>query len=132
MTQICNELATLLSESAKRPFVPFAYYDRHMDCIRIELRDCSTYERRLNEVLTFAYDNYPEPGQNPVAGITIKGVKHYFMQWGIPLEGIRFITDILNIIVTKIDLDAEEKNAIKLVNDVASTIELPVDLRLAA
>ena len=79
-----------------------AYYDKHMDCIRIELRDCSITEERINEVLTILRDNYPGPGQNDRAGLMIKGVKHFFVQWGVRMEGVVLVTQILNQLLVQL------------------------------
>lgn len=80
-------------------FTPIAYYDKHMDCIRIELRDCSMTEIRIDSVLTLLRDNHPSPDQQPVAGLMVKGVRLLFKQWDISLGGVLMITTILNRIL---------------------------------
>ena len=131
-TEFNAELLKAISNAANRPFSPLAYYDKHMDCIRIELRDCSAFERRLNEHLTIAYDNYPEKNQQSVVGLTIKGVKHFFTIWKIPLEGIYLVTDLLNRLVKEMALDEAVLKDIASVEFIASNIEMPVNLSLAA
>ena len=93
-TTINQELTAILGDRVL--FRPCAYYDKHMDCIRIELRDCSVKELRLSELLTVHMDNDPEDGQSQYVGLTIKGVKHVFTELNLPLEGIIRITEILN------------------------------------
>jgi hypothetical protein len=61
-------LAELLGDDTGQ-FTPVAFYDKFMDCIRVELRDCSLTETRVDEYLTILYDNNPEPGQSPSAGL---------------------------------------------------------------
>lgn len=37
-----------------QPFQPTAYYDKHLDCIRVLILDVSTTEAHLNEYFDFA------------------------------------------------------------------------------
>lgn len=128
-----TDLIKSINESANRQFTSLAFYDKHMDCIRIELRDCSAFERRLNSVLTIAYDNYPEPGQSKISGITIKGVKHFFTEWNLPLEGIHLVADLLDRIVKELKLDeGSDADAIQSIKFIVSSIEMPVNLGMAA
>src|SRR5471030_1931007 len=83
-------------------FKPLAYYDKHMDCIRIELRDCSMTEKRISKYLTILYDNYPGPDQPDCAGLMIKGVKHSFKAWGLPMAGVVMVTSILNQVLKQL------------------------------
>lgn len=112
-------------------FKPVAYYDKHMDCIRIELRDCSIKEVRVSQQLTLLHDNHPSPHQSPLAGIMIKGVKHLFAQWDIPLEGVYFVTTIFDRLLQDLPLDPENvnqaKKGIEQVSYVAGEIDLTVD-----
>jgi hypothetical protein len=80
------------------PFHPYADFDVNMDCIRINLRDCSSKEVRVSPHLTVLYDNNPNDGQQPVVGMNIKGVH----ELGIPLFGVCLVSDILNSIVNKL------------------------------
>ncbi len=125
-----DPLVGQIGESMRVDFVPFAFYDHHMDYIRIELRDCSTFERRINEVFTLVFDNYPEEGQAPIAGLVIKGVKHLFTDLGLPLEGVHLVASLLDRIVKSMQLDEPSQQSIQLVQNIASTIEMPV--RMAA
>lgn len=93
--------ASFLKENPIKTFSPLAYYDKHLDCIRVKIRDCSVTETRLDRVFTIIEDNYPEPGQDKYVGFTIKGVQHLFKRLGIPLGGVLKITDLLNQIVAQ-------------------------------
>lgn len=104
-------------------FRAFAFYDKHMDCIRIELRDCSMCERRLDEFVTVLYDNYPEANQHDRAGLMIKGVKHLFKEVGLPVEGILRITLILDKLAQRYpELIQDEIR--KIVTDIELTVDL--------
>ena len=93
-----QDISKVLGVAALRPFSPLAYYDKHMDCIRVELRDCSMTERRIDEIFTVLEDNYPTEGQGKSAGIMIKGIKHLFKKLELPVEGIVYVTKILDAI----------------------------------
>jgi hypothetical protein len=117
-------LESVLGTKALKPFRPLAYYDRHMDCIRIELRDCSITEKRIDEKITVLLDNFPDQNQSPIAGLMIKGVKHYlFKELGLPVEGILFVTSILDKL-TKLYPDEIEANIRKLVYEIDLTVNL--------
>jgi len=96
-----NTLGSFLQSHPVESFRPLAYYDKQLDCIRVEIRDCSVTEIRLDYVFTILEDNYPEPDQEKYVGFTIKGVRHLFARLGIPLEGVLRITDLLAQIVAK-------------------------------
>lgn len=128
-----NQFDELIRSSANRRFVPLAYYEKHMDCIRIELRDCSLSEERMDELLTVLYDNHPQDDRSPVAGLMIKGVKHFFKKHGLPLEGIVLVTEILDRIVKEMPISEEmQNNIIRPVEFMASGMELSVDMSEAA
>src|SRR5437016_4495507 len=101
------EFGAVLKQAAATRFVPLAYYDKYMDCIRIELRDCSLCEERLDELLTVLYDNHPQPGQNGVAGLMIKGIKHLFKEIGLPLEGVLQVTEVIDRAVKSLAITEE-------------------------
>lgn len=94
-------LTSFLEAHPLKSFSPLAYYDKHLDCIRVEIRDCSVTEIRLDKLFTLLEDNYPEAGQDPYVGFTIKGVQHLFAQLNLPLDGVWKVADLLQEIVTK-------------------------------
>ena len=104
-------------------FRPVAYYDKHLDCIRIELRDCSITERRINEFITVLYDNYPEENQHDRAGLMIKGIKHLFKELGLPVEGIFRVTEILDKIAERYP-DLIDKEVSRIVTNIELTVNL--------
>lgn len=122
-------LADLLGEPASFVVRPVAYYDKHMDCIRIELRDCSLTEVRVNKMLTLLHDNHPSEHQTHLAGIMIKGVKHLFNEWGLPLEGVLMVTTIIDRLLQTLPADPENapEKEIREVLQITSAIELEVD-----
>src|SRR5258708_3658449 len=118
-------LEDILDGQGIRDFKPVAYYDKHMDCMRIELRDCSMTEERISPNITVLTDNYPGPGQDGHAGLMIKGVRHLFKEWNLALEGVHLVTEILNLLLDTLPQDWEN---IRPIQKVATQIELTVDM----
>lgn len=78
-------------------FVPFAYFDKHLDCIRVRIRDCSVIEERLSRIFTIQRTARAEA---PITvGFTIKGVRHLFQELELPANGPVKLADIINGIV---------------------------------
>ncbi len=76
------------------PFRPLAYYDKHLDCIRIQVKDCSFTERRLNSFFTLWIENHVT--SEKTVGFTIKGVKHLFVTLGLPQSGPVYVAQIID------------------------------------
>jgi hypothetical protein len=83
-------------------FRPFAYFDKHMDCIRVLINDVSTTEVRLNEFFTVARANGSGINAGSNVGFTIKGVAYLFDEIGLPLKGVHDLVHILDEIVKTI------------------------------
>jgi len=123
-----KDIQDVFGAQKNAPFQPSAHYDRHMDCIRIILRDCSMCERRLNGVLTIIEDNYPNSNQSSFAGLTIKGIKHLFSELGIPVGGVVHLTAVLDEIAKKypeIIEDNEVKSIRRTIVDLDFNVEVP-------
>jgi hypothetical protein len=75
-------------------FRPLAYYDKHLDCIRIQVKDCSFTEVRLNRFFTLWYENHIVKKKK--VGFTIKGVKHLFVTLGLPRSGPIIVAQIID------------------------------------
>lgn len=80
-------------------FQPVAYYDKHMDCLRIFIRDCSVTEKRVDRFLTLHKTNHAGQFGPKYVGFTIKGIRHLFDELGLPLHGIYSLTEIVDRIV---------------------------------
>lgn len=109
---------------AASPFTSYADFDVEMDCIRIQLRDCSTTEDRISEHVTLVYDNYPKINQPQLVGINIKGLH----ELGLSLSGVYMVADLLDKIVSR--LPAEEAREVRrYVGDLQPKIdEMQVDI----
>lgn len=92
-----GQVQAFMSEHLK-PFRPCAYFDKHMDCIRVLIQDTSVTEIRLNEFFTVARANGGTSSGTNV-GFSIKGVAYLFNAVGLPVEGVRELVEILDTIV---------------------------------
>lgn len=95
-TEAMDDLMSLVREAPEKAFRPFAYYDKHLDCIRVQLFDCSFTEKRLNRFITVLHANHRD-GEH--AGFNIKGVRSLFERLGLSLTGVIKLTDLLDALV---------------------------------
>lgn len=80
-------------------FVPIAFYDKHMDCIRVITHDRSVTEHRLDGFITVLECNNRGRFDPLYVGFTIKGVRHLFAQIGMPLDGVYKLAELIDRIV---------------------------------
>lgn len=93
-----NQYESLQSvKSLFKEFRPIAYYDKHLDCIRVQLKDCSFTEKRLNRYWTVLEENHGE--SNSLAGFNIKGVHYLAKELGFSTTGVMKLTDLIDKIV---------------------------------
>lgn len=114
-------------------FCPVAYYDKHLDCIRVEIRDCSITEHRCGEFFTVLEDNYPQSDldQTQYIGFSIKGIRHVFEELELPLEGIQRVVEILDRLAKQYPNELVEE-ALEEVRPILNNTELSVDFAEAA
>lgn len=118
-----QELRNLL-DGVSGAFSPVAYYDKFMDTIRIELRDCSSYEVRLDDTLTIMMANYPESPDEEFSGLVIKGIGHLFEQLGIAPSGVLKVVDLFN---RMIEAGFIKEESVSPVKQTAGMIGMQVD-----
>ncbi len=93
-----NQFASLQSvKSLFKEFRPIAYYDKHLDCIRVQLKDCSFTEKRLNRYWTVLEENHG--AIDSLAGFNIKGIQYLAKKLGFPTTGVMKLTDLIDKIV---------------------------------
>ncbi|MDD9715823.1 hypothetical protein PVW48_03660 [Dinoroseobacter sp. PD6] len=80
-------------------FQPVAYFDKHMDCIRVLTHDRSVCEVRIDDTFTLHRCNHRSDTDPKYVGFTIKGVRHLFSEIGLPQEGVYRLADIVDRIV---------------------------------
>lgn len=129
MASVANEqhddvinIENYMSENLKE-FSPFAYYDKHLDCIRVQIRDCSVTEERLSKFITFLRPTHGS--KDAYVGFTLKGIRHLFEENDWPLEGVKLLTEIIDMVIK-----AVPHSAVKKVRDefTGQIEELEVDL----
>jgi hypothetical protein len=81
-------------------FSPVAYYDKHMDCIRVLTHDRSVTEHRIDGMFTVYECNHRGAFDPEYVGFSIKGVRHLFDEIGLPLEGVYRLADLIRRIVS--------------------------------
>jgi hypothetical protein len=64
-------------------FGPVAYFDRHMDCIRVFIADRSVTEDRIDDTLTLYMTNHASPFDPIHCGFCLKGIRHLLDSLGI-------------------------------------------------
>jgi hypothetical protein len=98
MTEFVPETASAFIKGlGDAEFRPFAYYDKHLDCIRVQVLDCSFKEDRKNRIITVLTANHSE--QDSFAGFNIKGVRYLFEQLKLPATGIYKMTELIDKMV---------------------------------
>lgn len=80
-------------------FTPIAYFDKHMDCIRVITHDRSVTEHRLNESFTLYECNHRGEFDPVYIGFSIKGIRHLFDEIGLDLDGAYTVAEIITEIV---------------------------------
>ena len=110
------------------PFVPVAYYDKHLDCLRVMTMDRSVTEERVDGFITLYRCNHRGPFDPPYVGFTLKGVGHLFDQVGLDIGGVYRLADIIDRLV-KYRLGSAMSNLLKIVyRDFETNGDLRVDL----
>lgn len=82
-----------------KAFRPCAYFDKHLDCIRVQVKDCSFTEIRLNGIFTLYQANHTERFE--YMGFSIKGIRHLFEENHLPMakEGPFMLAEIIDAIL---------------------------------
>lgn len=94
-----NDVSTLnkFIQNNLKEFRPVAYYDKHLDCIRVQIKDCSFTEKRLNSIFTILEVNHVDIKE--YAGFNIKGIKYLFKKVGLPDNGVIKLAQVIDAIV---------------------------------
>lgn len=118
---------TILSQ-----FVPVAYYDKHMDCIRVLTHDRSVTEHRLDGFFTLHELNHRGPLDPQYVGFTIKGVRHLFAQAGLPLDRVYKLAELIDGLVRHQPGSTMAETLRLIFKNHETTGDLEVDLKQAA
>jgi hypothetical protein len=83
-----------------RSFRPVAYYDKHLDCIRVITHDRSVTEHRIDGTLTILECNHRGQFDPEYVGFTIKGVNALFNELGLSLDNVYRVVDLIDRMVS--------------------------------
>lgn len=122
------EKVTLPEGVSLAEFTPVAYYDKHMDCIRVLVVNRSVSEHRIDETFTVFECNHRGPLDPEYAGFSIKGIRHLFNEIDLPLEGVYRLTDLIQRIVSYKPGSAMSELLKMIFRDYKHAGDLPVDL----
>ncbi len=96
---VTKAMAQFFTDNPPKAFKPCAYYDKHLDSIRVQVKDCSFTEIRLNELFTIYRANHTKSGE--YMGFSIKGIRHLLVKSGFPKakQGPFMLAEILDHII---------------------------------
>jgi hypothetical protein len=126
------ERITLPEGTAFGKFVPVAYYDKHMDCIRVLTHDRSITEHRLDGFFTIYECNNQGPFDPQYVGFTIKGVRHLFAEIGLPLDGVYKLAEVIDKLVRHQPGSTMSETLRLIYAEYQATSDLEVDFKNAA
>ncbi len=129
---MADEKATLPDGVSIEGFRPVAYYDKHMDCIRVLTHDRSVTEHRIDGFFTIHECNHRGPLDPQYVGFTIKGVRRMFKEVGLPLDRVYKLAELIDKLV-RYQPGSMMSETLKLIyRDYAASGDLEVDLKDAA
>lgn len=96
---VTKAMAQFFAGNPPKTFKPCAYYDKHLDCIRVQIKDCSFTEIRLNKVFTIYQANHMEVIE--YMGFSIKGIRYLLEKLEFPKakQGPFILAEILDAII---------------------------------
>lgn len=121
------EAKKFVEEHGMVPFEPFAFYDKHLDCIRVRLADCSMIERRAGKIFTMVINS----DSGDAVGFNIKGIRHLFERLGLPAEGVYELAEIIDEIVKEFP-DRRVKQVKHEFGSIIAEKKIEVEIALAA
>ena len=127
-----QETVSLPEGMALAAFSPVAYYDKHMDCIRVLTHNRSVTEHRIDGMFTVYECNHRSKFDPEYVGFSIKGVRHLFSEIGLPLEGVYALADIIQRIITYKPVSGMSELLKLIFKDYQTAGDLKVDLKAAA
>lgn len=92
-----NQLHEFTKAYPGNEFKPLAYFDTHLDCIQVQIKDTSFKEGRLNRLITILIASHDD--KDKLVGFTIKGIRYLFEILGLPKSGVIKLTVLMDAIV---------------------------------
>lgn len=129
---MANDTVTLPGGVSMETFRPVAYYDKHMDSLRVLTHDRSVTEHRIDGFFTVHECNHQGPFDPVYAGFTIKGVHHLFEKVGLPLDRVYKLAELIDELVRYQPGSMMSETLRLIYQDFKATGDLEVDLKDAA
>ena len=99
MENVNDAIITLSDGMVVMDFVPVAFYESYMDCIRVMIADRSITEERINDELTLYRTNHASPFDPIHSGFCLKGIRHILDELGMA-QGVELkLAQIIDAIV---------------------------------
>lgn len=99
MENVSDAIITLPDGIVIQDFVPVAFYESYMDCIRVMTADRSITEERINDELTLYRTNHASRFDPMHCGFCLKGIRHILDELGMA-PGVELkLAQIINAIV---------------------------------
>jgi len=92
-----SDLGEFIKNNLVGEFSGFAYFDKHLDCIRIQLKDCSFTEYRRNKMFTILKENHT--ASDTSIGFNVKGISYLCKKLRLPKSGPVRVAKIIDEIV---------------------------------
>lgn len=124
ITDLSLYSAEAFANSQSEEFSPSAYFDKHMDCIRVQTKDASVLEHRINRLFTVLVENYVQEPR--VVGFTIKGVNSISDKLGLSASAVISLTELIDKIVSAFP-DETMRVATSRIKPILDESELTVD-----
>lgn len=132
MEEAVKTAITLPDGVALEEFRPVAYFDKHMDCIRVLTHDRSVTEHRINEFYTLHELNDPGRLDPKYVGFTIKGVRALFAEVGLSLDHSYKLAEVIDRLVKYKPGSVMSETLSLIFNQYRSTGDLSIQVDRAA
>ena len=124
-----EKIKKFFAENSGKALRPFAYFDKHLDCIRVQIQDCSFKEIRLNERCTILQANHSP--EIEYVGFTLKGIKYLTKNLGLPENEPVLLAGLIDAIVKQspeICIDFIQANFDRQMLEKIEVEEYPLDM----
>jgi len=126
-----SALNDFTEENSIKEFRPLAYYDKHLDCVRVQIKDCSFVEERQGIFFTLWYENHSET-VSPI-GFSIKGVRHLCEILGLQKDGAVNLVQFLDALLNEYPDQTIDEIITNIKTQFTPFLEMPIqELALAA
>lgn len=115
-----------IDECPIKDFYPVAYYDKNLDCINIQTKDCSFVEKTRNSFFNLLYENHSEG--KPLIGFSIQNARSLFKEQRMNdvYAGSYCLKQVLDIMIKKYPDQANHEVCLFLQEEFKDFLELEI------